>query len=62
MLQIHTLVNGPIQENAYVLHLTGQSEAIVIDPGDEAGRLEKEIRARGLKTVLILATLARAAR
>ncbi len=56
MLQIHTLVNGPIQENAYVLQWPGQSEAIVIDPGDEAGRLAEAIRALGLKPVLLLAT------
>ena len=56
MLQIHTLVNGPIQENAYVLHLAGKTEAIVVDPGDEAGRLEKEIKALGLRPVLIVAT------
>lgn len=56
MLKIHTLLNGPIQENAYVLHLEGQSEAVVIDAGDEAGRLVKTIQALGLKPVLLLAT------
>ncbi len=56
MLKIHTLVNGPIQENAYVLHLEGQVEAVVVDPGDEAGRLAEAIKALGLKPVLLLAT------
>lgn len=56
MLQIKTIVNGPIEENAYVLYLQGHSEAIVVDPGDEAGRLETEMKALGLKVVLIVAT------
>ena len=56
MLKIYTFVNGPIQENAYLCHEEGFSEAVLIDPGDEAGRLEGEIRARGLKLELILAT------
>ena len=56
MLKIHTLVNGPIQENAYVLHLEGRSEAVVVDPGDEAPRLAAAIQALGLRPVLLLAT------
>jgi hydroxyacylglutathione hydrolase len=56
MLKIHTFVNGPIQENAYLCHEEGFIEAVLIDPGDEAGRLEREIRALGLKPQLILAT------
>lgn len=56
MLKIHRLVNGPIQENAYVLHLEGQHEAVIIDAGDEAGRLAEAIKALGLKPVQLLAT------
>jgi glyoxylase-like metal-dependent hydrolase (beta-lactamase superfamily II) len=56
MLKIQTFVNGPIQENAYLLYEEGAKEAVLIDPGDEAGRLEKEIRALGVTVKLILAT------
>jgi glyoxylase-like metal-dependent hydrolase (beta-lactamase superfamily II) len=56
MLKIQTFVNGPIQENAYLLYEEGGREAVLIDPGDEAGRLEKEIRALGVTVKLILAT------
>lgn len=56
MLKIHRLENGPIQENAYVLHLEGRAEAVVVDPGDEASRLAEAIKALGLKPVLLVAT------
>lgn len=56
MLKIHTFLNGPIQENAYLLYAEGEKEAVLIDPGDEAARLEKEIRALGVTVKLILAT------
>jgi hydroxyacylglutathione hydrolase len=56
MFKIHSFVTGPIQENAYLCHAEGFQEAVLIDPGDEAGRLEQEIRALGLKLEWILAT------
>jgi hydroxyacylglutathione hydrolase len=56
MLKIHSFVTGPIQENAYLCYAEGFKEAVLIDPGDEAGRLEQEIRALGLKLEWILAT------
>jgi glyoxylase-like metal-dependent hydrolase (beta-lactamase superfamily II) len=56
MLKIQTFVNGPVQENAYLLYDEGGREAILIDPGDEAPLLEKEIRAFGVPVKLILAT------
>jgi len=56
MLKIHCFVNGPVQENAYLLYAEGSREAVMIDPGDEGARLEKEARALGVEVKLILAT------
>jgi hydroxyacylglutathione hydrolase len=56
MLKIQSFVTGPVQENAYLLYAEGGQEAVLIDPGDEAARLEKEARALGLQVKLILAT------
>ena len=56
MLKIHTFVTGPIQANTYLVYVAGDAAAVLIDPGDEASRLEKEIRALGLSVKLILAT------
>src|SRR6185503_18840228 len=56
MLQIRTLLNGPIEENCYVINREGKNEAWVIDPGSSAPQLRKAIDDAGLKPVLILAT------
>lgn len=56
MLKIKTLLNGPIEENCYVLHLEGGSDAVVIDPGSSPEQLRQAIDTAGLKPVLILAT------
>jgi hydroxyacylglutathione hydrolase len=45
---------GPVQENAWLAHLDGR--AILVDPGDEAERLTKEIADRDLKVEAILIT------
>lgn len=56
MLTIKTLVNGPLEENCYLLSLEGSKEALLIDPGSSAPELERAVRSSGLKPVLILAT------
>jgi hydroxyacylglutathione hydrolase len=56
MLTLHNWPVGPLQENTYFLYASGAQEGILIDPGDEAGRLETLIRATGVKPALILAT------
>jgi hydroxyacylglutathione hydrolase len=55
MLKIMTLLNGPVEENCYVLS-EDSKQAVVIDPGSSAPELLKAIDAQGLKPVLILAT------
>jgi hydroxyacylglutathione hydrolase len=56
MLNVITLLNGPIEENCYVIHEAGQAGAIVIDPGSSPDELKKAIDGAGLKPLLILAT------
>ncbi len=55
-MQILTLLNGPIEENAYALAMPGQAEAILIDPGSSAERLKTELQKQGLHCVAVLAT------
>lgn len=50
------LVTGDLEENCYLLWKDGQSEAIVFDPGDEAGRIHAEIAKRGLTAAAFLQT------
>jgi hydroxyacylglutathione hydrolase len=56
MLIIKTLLNGPVEENCYVIHLEGSPEAVVVDPGSSAVQLRQAIDSAGLKPVWILAT------
>jgi glyoxylase-like metal-dependent hydrolase (beta-lactamase superfamily II) len=56
MLQVLCLLNGPIEENCYVLHREGALEAILIDPGSSPEQLREVMDKAGLKPVLILAT------
>jgi hydroxyacylglutathione hydrolase len=45
---------GPVQENAWLVHQDGR--AILVDPGDEAERLQREIAEREVKVEAILIT------
>jgi glyoxylase-like metal-dependent hydrolase (beta-lactamase superfamily II) len=45
---------GPVQENAWLVHQDGR--AILVDPGDEAERLQREIAERDVKVEAILIT------
>jgi hydroxyacylglutathione hydrolase len=47
---------GPFQENTWIAHRPGASEALVIDPGDEPDRLLAAIAARGVTVAAILIT------
>ncbi|WP_408006747.1 MBL fold metallo-hydrolase [Pseudalkalibacillus sp. A8] len=49
------LTVGPVQANCYLLW-NGQREALIIDPGSEADRINQEIEGLGLKPVAILLT------
>jgi glyoxylase-like metal-dependent hydrolase (beta-lactamase superfamily II) len=47
---------GPVAENCFVLHKEGDRRALVVDPGDEAGRLLEAIEALELEVEAILLT------
>ena len=39
---------GPLQENCYVVRRPGSEQAVIVDPGEEAGRLEDALEALGI--------------
>jgi len=53
---VDTLVTGPFQENSYLVSRTEGSEAVIIDPGDEADRIAARLEELSLTPVLILNT------
>ncbi len=56
LLTVHTLLNGPFEENCYLVHLPGSREGILVDPGSSPKELKEGIAGTGVKPVLILAT------
>jgi glyoxylase-like metal-dependent hydrolase (beta-lactamase superfamily II) len=55
-LQVRTLVSEPFEENTYVVWKSGQSEALVIDPGLEPELILDFLANEGLKVAAILNT------
>src|SRR5579871_2865533 len=53
---IETFPVGPLQCNCTILGDESAGEAIVIDPGEEIGRIERRLRELGLKVKQILIT------
>ena len=53
---IETFPVGPLQCNCTILGDEATSEAIVIDPGDEVGRIHRRVTELGLKVKQILVT------
>lgn len=51
-MKIERIVVGGLQTNCYVLH--SEKDAIIVDPGDEAGKIANAVQ--NLKTRMILAT------
>lgn len=51
-----TLVVGPLQCNCAILACERTKEAVIIDPGDEAERIAKEVTAEGFKVKYLLHT------
>ena len=47
---------GPLAENCWIAHREGERRALVVDPGDEANRLEDALAALGLEVEAILLT------
>lgn len=49
MIKIHKIPVGPLQTNCYVVVGEKSKKAIIIDPGDEAGKIIDVVRENGLK-------------
>lgn len=53
---VHTLVNGPLEQNCYALQVQGSAECLLVDPGSDAAGLQAGLQRLGLKPALIVAT------
>jgi glyoxylase-like metal-dependent hydrolase (beta-lactamase superfamily II) len=53
-MEVVGLTVGPVQENAWLVHQDGR--AVLVDPGEEAERLQQEIADRGVSVEAILIT------
>ena len=56
VLQIHTIVSMPFEENTYVVWQTGRRDALVIDPGLEPDLILSFLQEERLKPAAILNT------
>jgi hydroxyacylglutathione hydrolase len=56
LLEVHTLINGPIEENCYVLVNTHSRHALIVDPGCDASDLIGAIKKLKVEPELIVAT------
>lgn len=51
MLDVRMLTVGPIQENCFIVRAAGSSQAIVVDPGEEAERIVATLQEQGITHV-----------
>jgi glyoxylase-like metal-dependent hydrolase (beta-lactamase superfamily II) len=47
-LDVRMFTVGPLQENCYIVRSRGSERAVIVDPGEEAGRLENALEALGI--------------
>ena len=55
-MKVKSIIVGPIKSNCYIVYDEKSSDAIVIDPGDEAGKIMREIDEDHLKVHYIVCT------
>lgn len=55
-LEVRSFAVGPVQENCYIVWSTGSTQALIIDPGEEAPRLLAALAHEGLTLAAILLT------
>ena len=55
-MDVRTFTVGPVQENCHIARLERSAQALVIDPGDEAPRLENALDELGVTVEAILLT------
>lgn len=53
---ITPIIVGPLQQNAYIVACEESKQAVVIDPGDEAERIYRELQSHELSLKFILNT------
>jgi glyoxylase-like metal-dependent hydrolase (beta-lactamase superfamily II) len=51
MIDARMFTVGPVQENCFVVREQGSDRGVVVDPGEEAGRITQALDALGIKTV-----------
>jgi hydroxyacylglutathione hydrolase len=51
VIDVRMFTVGPVQENCFIVRTRGGDRAVIVDPGDEAGRLLQAIDALEIKTV-----------
>jgi hydroxyacylglutathione hydrolase len=49
MLDVRMFTVGPVQENCFIVREQGASNAVIVDPGDEPGRLLDAIEGLGIE-------------
>src|SRR3954452_22043881 len=55
-LQIGTVVSMPFEENSYIVHLTGQNDCIIFDPGFEPDAIVDYLEKHSLTPAAIVCT------
>jgi hydroxyacylglutathione hydrolase len=56
MVETKAVVVGMLEGNCYLVKCNPKGEGVIIDPGDEAGRIEAEVRDMGMEPEAILLT------
>jgi hydroxyacylglutathione hydrolase len=55
-VEVTTIVTGPFVENAYVAHDPQTLDAVIVDPGDDPGRILRTVEQLGAKPRAVLLT------
>jgi hydroxyacylglutathione hydrolase len=55
-VDVRTFTVGPVAENCFVARRDGADRALIVDPGDEPGRILEAVEALGVKVDAILVT------
>ncbi|NMC72669.1 MAG: MBL fold metallo-hydrolase [Myxococcales bacterium] len=55
-IEVNTVVTGPFVENTFVVHDTETLDAVIIDPGDDPGRILRTVEQLGVKVHAVLLT------
>ena len=55
-IEVTTVVTGPFVENCFVAHDPETLDAVIIDPGDNAGRILRTVEQLGAKPLAVLLT------